>query len=141
MKYFLLVIIILLILSYSLIGQTKPKLTMEQAKEKAELFVEEQGYTNLPPTNDTLKVIRELFDNSSISETLKYRHNMLEANAIGVKVNKSGWIVAFRYSSTNKFFKKTKFDFKRYGRAITLDAFGEKMRIEHKDIILNVFQK
>ena len=113
---------------------------MEQAKEKAELFLVEQGYTNLPATKDTLKIIRELMEYSNMSETLAYRHNMLESHAIGIKANNKGWIVAFKYNQSNKLFNKMKYDFKKYGRAVTLDVFGEKIRIEHKDILLHIFQ-
>jgi hypothetical protein len=114
------------IISFGLIGQAKPKLTMEQAKEGAELFVKKQGYTNFPLIQDI--------------EILKFRHNMLEASAIGAKAYKNGWIVAFRYSKTYKPNMKMKFDFKRYGRAVTLDIFGDKIQIEHKDIMLEPFQ-
>jgi hypothetical protein len=141
MKYILLITILFSFLSFGLIGQSKPELTIEQAKERAESFIAEQGYTNLPATKDTLKIIRELLEYSNISETLKYRHNMLEAHAIGIKSFKNGWIVAFRYSQTNKLLNKIKIDFKRYGRAVTIDTFGEKIRIEHKDVILQAFQK
>ena len=126
--------------SFGLIGQAKPKLTMEQAKEGAELFVKKQGYTNFPLIQDTLKIIREFFDSPNIIEILKFRHNMLEASAIGAKAYKNGWIVAFRYSKTYKPNMKMKFDFKRYGRAVTLDIFGDKIQIEHKDIMLEPFQ-
>jgi hypothetical protein len=140
MKYILLILLLFSILSLGLIGQSKSKLTIEQAKEKAELFIAEQGYTNLPATQDTLKIYRELLEYSNVTETLKFRHNMLESHAIGIKATQNGWIVAFRYNQTNKPLGKMKYDFKRYGRAVTMDTFGEKIRIEHKDVILQAFQ-
>jgi hypothetical protein len=140
MKYILLITLLISVLSLRLFGQGKSKLTIEQAKQKAELFIAEQGYTNLPATQDTLNIFRELLEYSNITETLKYRHNMLESHAIGIKARKNGWIVAFRYNQANKLLSKMKYDFKRYGRAVTIDSFGEKIRIEHKDVILQVFQ-
>jgi hypothetical protein len=132
MKYYLLVILSILILSLDSLGQTKSKLTMKQAKEKAELFVVEQGYTNLPATQDTLKIVRELVDWDSIDKIINHRHNMLESSAIYAKLIKGGWLVAFRYNQANKLLNKIKLDFKRSGRAVTMDVYGEKIRRELK---------
>jgi hypothetical protein len=116
--------------------QTK-EINEADAIKIAEKFIIENGYTDLPPTDDKKKLVFELIEwNSDIEEILKGRHNTLQKTAYGIlkgrKGKTEGFTVVFLYVDGSN--KKT-------GRAVTMDLDGKNIRVEHVDIFLKAVQK
>ena len=117
----------------------KPKpLTLSQAVQRAEQFIRENGYTDLPPTKDKSKIKYESIEWApSIKELLDERYNTLERMAYGyVRENKGGggWTIVFRFAgSTSSVFGT--------GRGVTMGPDGSGMRVEHQDFILKYAHK
>src|SRR5262249_50696568 len=92
-------------------------------------------------------------DDPPAGEALKRRHNMLERKAFGIqkgirKVGKvwPGWLVAFRYSPNYERFRSFMRDYydqyiKETVRAVSMDEYGGKMRVEHEDFRISEFQR
>lgn len=117
--------------------QLKP-LTETEAIEFAEKFIEQNGYTDLPPDKD--KLTKESIEwVSDTDEMLKMRHNTLERKAFGIshgrKGDKDGWTVVFKYKAP------TDEQSRKNGRAVTMNGDGSKARVEHVDFILDKVDK
>ena len=122
--------------SQSVSNRTK-EITQEEAIKIAEKFIIENGYTDLPPTDDKKKIVFESIEwNSDLEEMLKGRHNTLQKKAYGIlkgrKGNTEGFTVVFLYVDGS--IKKT-------GRAVTMDLDGNNLRVEHVDIFLKAVKK
>ena len=121
------------------------KISGVEAVQLAESFAIANGYTSLPPMEDKSKLSYESWgDGSPADEALKRRHDTIESKAYGVmSKEKYGWAVVFRYNLRNEGFSrvdpKLLKHFKSVGRAITMDANGDNLRVEHEDFELGEF--
>jgi len=110
----------------------------EKAVRLAEEFVARNGYTELP--SDRMNLSYESIEwESDVDEMLKQRHDTLERSAYGMRyagrTGGSGWAVAFEY-------KKHYCDAcDKVGRAVTMDAKFNNLRVEHTDIFLKAVDK
>lgn len=109
------------------------KLTEIQAIEFAEKFIEQNGYTDLPPDKENL-AFESIEWESDLEEMLKIRKDSLERKAFGIshgrKGGSAGWTVVFKYK---KFSDEQKY---KNGRAVTMNLDGSKAKVEHVDFIL-----
>jgi hypothetical protein len=111
-------------------------ISVESAVRIAEVFVAENGYTDLPESR-----VKEVPENESIEwvagrkERLAQRFNTLLPTAIGARKGRKngtpGWSVAFDYTNRNG----------NPGacRVVTMAANGRDVRIEHVDGIRDYF--
>jgi len=110
--------------------------TMETAVRIAEVFVAENGYTDLPESD-----VKQALDSESVEWTssrrklLVQRRNTLLPTAIGAKYGRkyaeTGWSVAFDYTSQRGAPGSC--------RIVTMDLNGHEVRIEHVDGIRKYF--
>ncbi len=131
-----LIVLMLLIPAATSFSQPK-KLTLAQAVQAAERFIQRNGYTDLAPMKETSKLALESIEwTSDKKRILKQRHNTLERKAYGyargTRWNKSGWTVVFRHIESDYADPKN-------GRGVTMDAYGRNMRVEHVDALLKAF--
>ncbi len=111
------------------IRKTKEKLNKSEAVKRFEEFVIENGYTDLPPTEDKSKLVPEpLFGIDT-----EARHNTLERKPFDVmkgnRFYKDGWSAFFFYKQPCRYCNPNS------GRLVYMDAYGENMRVEHQDVI------
>jgi hypothetical protein len=122
-------------------AQTRKRLSEAEAVQKAEEFIITQGYTDLPPTKDKRKLVPESVNPGTDVLGMKLRHDSLERKAFGVmkEDGKSGfWVIVFRYNKAgNNEFRRAVPEFdehiEKWGRAVTMDPYGRRMRIQHQD--------
>ncbi len=123
---------LLLLFGTSSVAQTKKRLTRVEAIQRFEEIVIENGYTNLPPTEDKSKLFPEPVFGGIDAEALNIRHDTLERKPFevtsGNRFFKDGWAAFFQYKHPDQSHRRN------LGRLIYMDAFGENMRIEHQDI-------
>jgi hypothetical protein len=116
-------------------------ITDKEAIHLAEVFIAQNGYTDLPPLEDKSKLSRELTDPSDPEAMLKERYDTLERHAYKVVSGNEkdrAWVVVFRYNRRNEQYQSLVPDFqeysKRYGRAVFLDQYGKIFSLAHQDI-------
>lgn len=127
------------------------KVTASEAVHLAECFVIQNEYTDLPPMEDTSKLVYETFDDAPpAGHALELRRNTLERRAYGVRDGgkgkervdtTDGWTVIFRYNpkpDTVRFYGDR---LSKVGRIVTMDAYGNYMRMQHQDYTLSMFRK
>jgi hypothetical protein len=121
----------------------RKKLTESEAILRAEEFIIQNGYTDLPPLEDKSKLSFDIMDGPDPETVLKYRYNTLEFKAYGIIDGSpvdpnGGWTVVFRYNKNNEGLRQLIPDFneyiEEYGRAVTMDAYGDNIRMVHQDI-------
>lgn len=106
-----------------------------KAVRLAEEFIARNGYTDLPPTRDSLSYETVEWGPND-EEMLRRRRDTLGRKAYGIRYGgrmgeKGGWTVVFRAPA-------------RYGeegvltgRAVTMDKDFQNLRVEHKDFFLS----
>jgi hypothetical protein len=110
--------------------QKNKTLSESEAIKMAEQFVIEQGYTDLPPTEQKSRLRPEAVNGGIDVSSLDLRRNTLEGLAYGVlkEKGKNGhWVVVFRYTAelpSNR------------ARAVSVDPSGKDVRIWHQDFNL-----
>ena len=109
------------------------ELTKQEATRRFEEFVAENGYTDLPPTEDESMLVPEPLFGGADAESIKYRRNTLERKpdevAKGNRLFKDGWTAFFFYKQPCLYCSPNS------GRIIYMDAYGENLRVEHQDVI------
>ncbi|MEJ7849024.1 MAG: hypothetical protein WKF92_13145 [Pyrinomonadaceae bacterium] len=107
--------------------------TEAKAIEFAEKFIEQNGYTDLPPDKERLAG-ESLERESNVDEILKQRYNTLEHKAFGISRGgedfPDGWTVVFKYKNVPD--KESR----KYGRGVTMGFDRSNARVEHEDFIL-----
>jgi hypothetical protein len=97
----------------------------------AEAFVARNGYTDAPPVSDTTQLAFESIEfERSLTTLLAHRRNTLESNAYGVcplGAVGPGLAVVFRHLGDTV---------RRTGRAVTMTAGFDSLRVQHRDFIL-----
>lgn len=100
----------------------------EEAIEKAEQFIIEQGYTNLPAHLPSIKFEQGEFA-SDTAKILAYRKNILEKKAFAAKQHGSSWTVGFMYINKEN----------NIGRAVTMDTLAVNTIMQPKEVRLDWF--
>jgi len=125
-------------------AQERKALTEAEAIRLAEQFVLENGYTDLPPTQDRSKLSYESIDSTDPDVILKTRYNTLERNAWAVRggdARRHGWTIVFRYNRDNEEYRRIIPDYQKQvettGRAVTMEADGSGIRMQHQDFLLS----
>jgi hypothetical protein len=97
----------------------------------AEAFVARNGYTDAPPVSDTTQLAFESIEwKRSLTALLAHRRNTLESSAYGVcplGAVGPGLAVVFRYRADTV---------RSTGRAVTMTAGFDSLRVQHRDFIL-----
>ena len=125
---FILLFSFVLVLAFSCSSKRNRILTEDEAIARAEEFIKDNGYTDLPPTEDKSRLVPEPVFGGTDEDELKLRHNTLQAKAYGIIQGGrtgEGWYVVFRYNSNNA---------ENYGRAVSMNGSGENLKVEHQDI-------
>ena len=129
-------VVFLVLLCASLSNAQMKKLSEAQAVALAEKFIAQNGYTDLPPEKDKI-VYESLKLWPKVDEMLRRRHNSLKREAYGLsrgrKNGAPGWTVVFQAAGDDG--KGVQ------GRAVTMNADGRKMRVEHVPFILRRVEK
>jgi len=129
--------LLLLVLLLPTPARSKPpkKLTLPQLVQAAERFIAINGYTDVPPARDRTKLTPEF-----ISPGVGQRRNTLERKAYGYvkgrRGSKTGWTVVFRFRKHSGS-KSGSNGERELGRAVTMDAAGRGICVEHVNAILN----
>jgi hypothetical protein len=129
-------------------GDPPKRLTLAQVVQVAEEFIVLNGYTDLPPTEDDKELSYESLEwESDVRKMLQLRRDTLERSAYGyIKRSRrgAGWTVVFRHKEPSggtrlanggKPIIRIQPD-GTTGRAVTMDPFGRKKRMEHVDFRL-----
>jgi hypothetical protein len=104
--------------------------TEQQAKSIAEQFIKNQGYTSAPSPLPKDEIVFESIEwEVGVDEILKSRRGTLEPEAVGAIQSEEGWIVGFRYANAPPEADT--------GRGVTMDRYGQHMRVMHEDLLLS----
>lgn len=97
----------------------------------AEWFIRANGYTDLAPPDRT-RLAPESFENRGRASWLAGRRGTLRPRAVGYlpggKSTPEGWTVGFEYAARPPG--------GQLGRAVTMDAAGEALVVQHQDLRL-----
>jgi hypothetical protein len=150
MKHFLPAFFLLLTLSSTGLTEGekvnwKGPVTETQAVKLAEDFVSRNGYTADSADTSQYKLTYELMDGQfSTSELLRKRHNTLMSKAYGIRRSGDAWHIAFLYAgNVSKIDARTGLEkvSSLKGRAVIMDIYGKKIRMAHKEPVINSFKK
>jgi hypothetical protein len=127
----------------SVVLQRKKKLDATEAIRLAECFIAQNGYTDVNPTVDQRQLAQESVDPGTDELGMRMRRDSLERNAYGYARGarlSDGWTVLFRkkYKAEQaKLIPNYEERIKKTGRAVTMDAYGRAITIEHQDFYLD----
>lgn len=111
----------------------KGTIDARQAVRIAERFVRENGYTDFIPKDPRRLVPESLEFSRDRRDWLKSRHNSLKSQSVGYRKGSrndpKGWTVGFAPV-------KPLDEERPVGRAVTMDARGRRVRVEHMDLYL-----
>ncbi len=99
--------------------------TEAEAIRLAEMFVAQNGYTDLPVPQDAKLTLESIEYGSNTAERLEFRHATLERRALGAYRMHGGWTVTFRYKGD------TLADGKR---GVWVDDSRKRIRMFHQDV-------
>lgn len=120
--------------------RTNEPLMKEQAIQRAEQFVRDNGYTNLP--GDKSKMSFELMDDGDQDKVMKRRENTLQSKAFCISEDKDSWDIGLLSSEVDI----TKLDSEQLqsnlsGRAVVVMKNSNEVRMAHKDPLFSHFEK
>ena len=119
--------------------QPKGRLSEAEVVKKAKEFIAQQGYTDRPPVKDKSKWSPDSVWGEPGDFQMRSRRNSLLPRAYGVAKG-ARWTVVFRMNPEHKRYREAIPDYeervKTVGRAVTMDAYGGRIRMEHADIQL-----
>jgi len=139
--------LIFTLVAYAAQLQPKKEISEPEAIRLAEEFIIDNGYTDLPPSEDKSKLKCESVNCGLDEWSMKsIRHNSLLRGAYGVwrydakKRGKGSWTVVFRKNCDHPEFRRTVPDWekmcKTQGRAVTMDLYGNDLHMIHQDCYL-----
>jgi hypothetical protein len=112
----------------------KKAIDARQAVRIAERFVRENGYTDFVPDDPSQLVPESVEFSRDRRDWLKNRQSTLKPKAVGYLKDSGskskGWIVGFALV-------KPRNSTRPVGRAVTMDARGHNVRVEHKGFLLD----
>lgn len=124
------------------LAKKKKRLNGNEAVQAAECFIVENGYTDIPP-KDASKIAPESVDPGTAELRMRLRHDSLERHAYGFKRggrDSNGWTIVFRKkykAELAKIVPNYEEQIKKTGRAVSMDAYGRTIRVEHQDFFLD----
>jgi hypothetical protein len=111
-------------------GSNAGRISVEEAVRLAEQYIHDQGYTDFIPP-DTAKLVPESIARVGRERWIGMRHNRLRPRACGYlersRRDPDGWTVGFEFVDARNPY---------VGRAVTMDASGRNLRVEHVDLLL-----
>ena len=121
----------------------RQRLSAFEAVQLAECFIVQNGYTDLPPLEDKSKLTPESVWPGTDEHGMEMRHDSLERQAHGYVAGvryPGGWAGVFRCKYKARFAEVVT-DYaeslEKVGRFVTMDSYGNRMRVEHQDFYLN----
>jgi hypothetical protein len=133
LRFFVLTIMIVVALLAGGFAWLRP-LTADEAVRIAERFVRENGYTDFTPDDPRQLVPESIEFSRDRRDRLKRRHNTLKPKGLGYltgsRYDSNGWTVGFALVKPTDWTRPV-------GRAVTMDARGHAVRVEHKDFYLD----
>ena len=118
------------------------ELEPEEAVYLAECFVIQNGYTDLPPIADKSKLTPENLFPGTDEGGLKMRHDSLQRKAYSYERDNElyggSWVVMFRYTPRPKTVEFYGEVLNHIGRAVVMDFFGKRLRVQHSDYPLKM---
>lgn len=107
-------------------------LTKNQAIEKAESFVIEQGYSDKKINLNRVKIEHNILDQyQTLENVVELRRNLLNSKSVYVKQIKNGWIIGFKYK--NEKFNEIR-DGIRFGKGVWVSESGNEIKMIHENI-------
>ena len=116
-------------------------LEAEEAVCLAECFIIQNGYTDLPPLADKSKLTSENVYPGTDEQGMKMRHDSLERKAYSYyrsELYGGSWVVMFRYKPHPDIVKFYGDRLNYSGRAVVMDSFGKRLRVQHSDYPLRM---
>lgn len=119
---------------------SEKRLEAAAAVRVAECFVIRNGYTDLPPAADNSELTPEYIGPGTDEEGMELRRDSLERTAFGYAKVSDGWLVVFRskykaeYAGAVPDYEEW---LKTHGRAVSMDAYGGRLRVVHEDVDLS----
>jgi hypothetical protein len=114
--------------------RAKKAIDARQAVRIAERFVRRNGYTDFIPDDPRQLVPESIEFSRDRRDWLKARHNTLKPKAVGYlkgsRNNSKGWTVGFALVKPTD-------STPAVGRAVTMDARGHNLRVEHMGFYLD----
>jgi hypothetical protein len=104
--------------------RAKKAIDARQAVRIAERFVRENGYTDFIPVDPRQLNPESIEFSHGRRDWLKGRHNTLKPKSVGHLKGPKGWTVGFALV-------KPRDPTRPVGRAVTMDARGRNVRVEH----------
>ena len=126
----------------SVVPQKKKKLNASEAIRLAECFIIQNGYTDLDP-KDRRQLARESVGPVTDELGMRMRRDSLERKAYGYANGQSTsdrWTVLFRkkYKAEDaNLIPNYEERIRKTGRAVTMDAYGGSLAMEHQDFYLD----
>ena len=127
----------------SAVQNTKKKLTPSEAVQRAECFIIQNGYTDLPPLEDKSRLTPESVWPGTDDFGMGKRRDSLERRAFGYwrgARERDDWVILFRMKFKQEAARLIH-NYQEYiaknGRAVTMDAYGNHVRVEHADFDLS----
>jgi hypothetical protein len=118
------------------------ELEPEEAVYLAECFIIQNGYTDLPPVADKSKLTPENLFPGTDEEGMKMRHDSLERKAYSFERDNEfyggSWVIMFRYKPHPDVVKFYGDRLKHIGRAVVMDFYGKRLRVQHSDYPLTM---
>ncbi len=117
------------------------ELEPEEAVYLAECFIIQNGYTDLPPIADKSKLTPENVYPGTDEEGMKMRHDSLERKAYSYyrsELYGGSWVVMFCYKPHPDIVKFYGNRLDYTGRAVIMDFFGKRLRVQHSDYPLRM---
>lgn len=118
------------------------ELEAEEAVYKAECFIIQNGYTDLPPIADKSQITPENVFPLTDDEGMKMRRDTLERKAYSYRRSEiygGSWVIMFRIKPHPELvahYGKERFE--KSGRAVVMDYNGRRVRIQHSPYPLNM---
>ncbi len=118
------------------------ELEPEEAVYLAECFIIQNGYTDLPPIADKSKLTPENVFSLTDEEGMKMRYDSLERKAYSYERDNEffggSWVIMFRFKPHPDVVKFYGEGPKYTGRAVVMDFFGKRVRIQHSNYPLTM---
>jgi hypothetical protein len=122
--------------------KAKRKITASEAIQLAEQFIIDNGYTDLPAAKDKKKIVPESVNPMTGEWGMQMRHDSLQRKAYGYSQGNrtaKDWTIVFKckYKKEDaEIIPDYEARLRTAGRAVTMDAYGKKIKMEHQDIKL-----
>lgn len=114
------------------------ELEAEEAVYRAECFIIQNGYTDLPPLADKSQITLEDIYTLTVEEGMAMRRDLLERRAFSYRRDNDfyggSWVIMFRYKSHPNMMKFYGEERNHIGRAVVMNFFGRHVRIQHSSI-------